>query len=120
MLGTTNMGNLDMMSIFDVIIIVCGIYSVFTGKKMKTDGQPPQWLMSRQELELFRKPKQFCEAMSKKTAIFGALCALYGVYGLLVSAVFQSVAAEWVGIIAFLACIIWFVTELNKAKREYK
>lgn len=120
MLLTINMGNPDMMSIIDVILIIYGIYSVYTGKKMKKNQKPPQWLMSQQELTLFRRPQQFCEAMSAKTMIFGTICALYGVYGLLTSAFFKSVAVEWIGIIAFLVCIVWFVMELNKAKREYK
>lgn len=120
MLGTMDIANLDIMSIFDVILIVYGIYSVYTGNKMKTDGQPPQWLMSKQELTLFRKPRQFCEAMSSKTVIFGAICAVYGVYGLLTAKFLRSMVAEWIGIIAFLASIVWFVMELNKAKRQYK
>lgn len=120
MLGTMNAGSLNIMSIFDVILIVYGIYSVYTGNKMKTDGRPPQWLVSEQELTLFRKPRQFCEAMSSKTVIFGAICAAYGVYGLLTVKFQKNMAAEWIGMIAFLANIVWFVMELNKAKRLYK
>lgn len=115
-----NMGNLDFMSLVDVILIIYGIYSIYIGKKMKTGGEPPQWLMSKQELTLFRKPRQFCEAMSSKTMIFGVICAVYGVYGLLLTVFLKSVAAEWVGIIVFLAGIVWFVRELNKAKKQYK
>ena len=38
------------MSIVDVILIICGIYCLFTAGKMKCEHQIPKWLFSEQEL----------------------------------------------------------------------
>lgn len=57
------------MSIVDVILIICGIYCLFTAGKMKCEHQIPKWLFSEQELYHIRQPKEFCEVRSPKTII---------------------------------------------------
>ena len=112
-------GSLGVMSLFDIILIVYGIYSVSAAKKMKKEGRPPQWLVSQQDMMCIRNPRQFCECMAPKTMIFGVLCAVYGIYGLVADLYLKSRMAEGIGIIVFLVCIVWFISELNKAKRKY-
>ena len=40
------------LSIVDVILIICGIYCMVTAGKMKKNHVLPQWLFTEQELHL--------------------------------------------------------------------
>mgnify|MGYP000218864462 CR=1 FL=1 len=116
---STAMGNVGIMTIFDFILIVYGIYSITTARKMKQDHQVPQWLVSQQDLLRIRQPKEFCDLMAPKTMIFGFICAIYGLYELAVEAFLKNQIAEAVGIVFFVIGIAWFLTQLNKAKKKY-
>ena len=65
------------MSIVDVILIICGIYCLYTAGKMKREHQIPKWLFSEQELYHIRQPKEFCEARP----LFLAYYACFLVHG---------------------------------------
>ena len=52
------MGDTGIMTIFDFILIVYGIYSITTARKMRQDHQVPQWLVSQQDLVRIRQPKE--------------------------------------------------------------
>ena len=51
------------LSIVDVILIICGIYCMVTAGKMKKNHVLPQWLFTEQELHQIRHPEKFCEEM---------------------------------------------------------
>ena len=107
------------MSIVDVILIICGIYCLFTAGKMKCEHQIPKWLFSEQELYHIRQPKEFCEVMSPKTIIFGVLCMLFGAWGLITEFLITNKLAEAIGIGIFLVGIAWYMAQLSKAKKTY-
>ena len=101
------MGNTGIMTIFDFILIVYGIYSITTARKMQ------------QDLVRIRQPKEFCEQMAPKTMIFGFICAGYGLYELAVEAFLKMQMAKAIGIAVFGVGIVWFLTQLSKAKKKY-
>ena len=103
------------MSIVDVILIICGIYCLFTAGKMKCEHQIPKWLFSEQELYHIRQPKEFCEVMSPKTIIFGVLCMLFGVWGLITEFLITNKLAEAIGIGIFLVGIAWYMALTGNA-----
>ena len=47
------------LSIVDVILIICGIYCMVTAGKMKKNHVLPQWLFTEQELHQIRHPESF-------------------------------------------------------------
>ena len=54
------MGNTGIMTVFDFILIVYGIYSITTARKMRQDHQVPQWLVSQQT---------WCVSVSRKNFV---------------------------------------------------
>ena len=96
------MGNTGIMTIFDFILIVYGIYSITTARKMRQNHQVPQWLVSQQDLVRIRQPKEF-----------------YGLYELAVEAFLKMQMAKAIGIAVFVVGIVWFLTQLSKAKKKY-
>ena len=112
-------GKVGMTSVFDLILFVYGIYTIYSAKKMQKDHQVPQWMVAEQERMKIRQPAKFCEMMAPKTQIFGILCILYGVYGMVADVLLKNFVAEMGGIVFFVVIIGWFMSQLNKAKREY-
>ena len=97
------------LSIVDVILIICGIYCMVTAGKMKKNHVLPQWLFTEQELHQIRHPEKFCEEMGPKTTIFG----------LVIELLWYQKIAEAVGIGVLLVGIAWYTSQLSKAKRTY-
>ena len=71
------------------------------------------------DLVRIRQPKEFCELMAPKTMIFGFICAGYGLYELAVEAFLKTQIAKAIGIAVFVVGIVWFLTQLSKAKKKY-
>ncbi|SDB29191.1 hypothetical protein [Eubacterium oxidoreducens] len=116
---TEDLGNFDVFSIVRIILIVYGAYSVYTAKKMAQDGQPPQWLLSAQELPRVKDTKGFCTFMMIPTMVFGFACMGYGLLGMFVEYYLKNSKIQMIVLLAFLAVVIWFVTRLQKAKKDY-
>ncbi|MCR5665690.1 MAG: hypothetical protein K6G01_02570 [Eubacterium sp.] len=116
---TEDLGNFDVFSIVRIILIVYGAYSVYTARKMAQDGQPPQWLLSAQELPRVKDTKGFCTFMMLPTMVFGFGCIGYGILGMIAEYFFENSMIHMVVLIAFIVVVIWFVTRLQKAKRDY-
>lgn len=117
-MGGTGTGGIDFMSVFNIIIMLYGAYSMYTARKMQMDGNPPQWLVSQEELQRMRKPKQFCEIMAPKTMVFGLMCVVYGLFSLVETFFLKNTAAEVAEIAFFIVVIIWFIMNLRRAKRD--
>ncbi len=107
------------LSIVDVILVICGIYCFVTAGKMKKNHDIPQWLFSEQELRQIRQPDKFCEEMAPKTTVFGLICVVFGIYGLVIELLWYQKIAEVVGIGVLLIGIAWYSSQLNKVKRTY-
>lgn len=111
--------DIGFMTIFDFIILIYGAYSVYASQQMKRTGTPPAWLVAQQDLKRVRKPQEFCDLMRPKTLIFGIVCVLYGIYGLIECFYIKNDFAEMAGVTVFVVFVIWFIISLQNAKRKY-
>ena len=107
------------MTVFNVILLIYGAYSVYAANKMQKTGEPMQWLLSNEELLRARKPNAFCNYMSPKTRIFGILCILYGFFGIITDFWLHLGKLEMIVLAAFVIAIVWFFITLKKAKKKY-
>lgn len=119
LLTSLNLNDLGIMTIFDFIILVYGAYSIYTAQQMKKTGNPPIWLIPQQDVHRIQKPAQFCEEMRPKTFLFGLVCVLYGMYGLIESFYINNDFAEAAGVTVFVVFMVWFIITLQNAKRKY-
>lgn len=118
LLTAFSLEDLGILTIFDVIILIFGIYTVNAARRMKKTNVPPAWLISSQELRRIRNPGKFCEQIGAKTLWFGFICILYGIYGLLESVFIQKFFAESAGAVVFLVLIVWYVYTLQNVKEQ--
>lgn len=111
--------NFDIMSVFDIILLVYGIYTIYSAVTMKKRGVPSKWLVPEQELNKCRDVKGYVDAMHSKTLIFGVITAVYGV----VSSINRLLLSIWVLDIVcmgiFLASCIVYIIILNKARSKF-
>ena len=114
-----NVEDIGFMTIFDFIILVYGAYSIYTSQQMKKTGVPPAWLIPQQYISRVTRPREFCDVMGPKTFLFGLVCVLYGVYGLIESFYIKNDFAEAAGVTVFVVFVIWFIISLQNAKGKY-
>ena len=110
--------DIGFMTIFDFIILVYGAYSIYTAKQMKKTYDPPAWLVPQQDLHRIKDPKGFCDVMRPKTFIFGLVCVLYGIYGLIECFYIKKDPAEMAGVTVFVIFLIWFIITLQTTKSK--
>ena len=114
-----SLNDLGIMTIFDFIILVYGAYSMYTAQQMKKTGVPPQWLVPQQDIHRVHKPEEFCDLMRPKTFVFGLVCVIYGLYGLVESFYIKNDFAEAAGVTVFVIFMVWFIISLQNAKSKY-
>lgn len=107
------------MLIFDIVILLYGVYAAASAVRMKKTGIPSAILLSKEESGRVRNAKEFCGCMYQPTLIFGVLGCLYGVVALLNQYVFRQSLIEIFGVVCFLIVCGWYVKELRKAKERY-
>lgn len=111
--------NVNVISVIHVLLIVYGAYSLVSAGKMKRDREISQWLLSANELPRVRDREGFCDAMTPPTFVFGLSCILYGLIALVNTYYMNNEILHFILLLAFLVCIIWYVTALRKAKKTY-
>ncbi len=116
--GSMSSGSI-MLAIFDVVIMVVGIYSIYTAVQMKKTGTPPEWLVTKKDLKKMKKPEGFCEKMGPKTIIFGIVCIVYCAYGLVAVFIIGNYWARVGGVVIFLVFVVWYFMGLQKIRDEH-
>lgn len=114
----------DIMKIFDVIILVLGIYIAFCAFRLKNKTVPATLIPA----ELMRKCKDtegLCKKLFLPTCMFALVSLVYGIYSFLfdfhivaTSSQFQSVLNVGL-ILLFFVGWIYFSYVLRKATEEF-
>lgn len=114
--------NIDFMMIFDVLLLVFGLYMLYAGQKMKRTGEVSTLIVPESEIQKIRNKKDFISEIYGKMMLFAGIISLYGAYGLITDLIPNIPGAAMgniLGIIIFFAVMIWFFRALTKAKAKY-
>lgn len=114
--------NFDIMTIFDVLLLLFGAYMLYAGAKMKRTGAVSSLIVPDSEIPKIRNKKDFIAEVYGKMMTFAGIVALYGVFGLVTDFFPGLPGADMgniIGIIIFLAAMVWFFKGLSKAKNKY-
>lgn len=107
------------MLVYDVIILICGLYGIVSAVQMKKSGIPSAILVSKEEAGNMKQAAKFCDAMYHPTIIFGGMACLYGLAALLNQYVFKQMFVEILGIVCFLFVCVWYLKKLRTAKDHF-
>lgn len=107
--------------IFDVLILLSGIYLIYTAWEMKSSGKVQEALVSKNvNLRTARDPKGFIDYMFVKTVIIGVAAALCGGFSL-----YNDYFAKGYDVLQIAAMAIYFVVLLiygffiTKAQKKF-
>lgn len=107
------------MLLFDIIILVYGVYGIFSAVRMKNTGIPSAILVSRDEINKVKNAKEFCNKMYQPTLVFGAMACIYSLLEVLNQYVIKQALVDIFGVVCFLIVCAWYVKELRKVKEKH-
>jgi hypothetical protein len=107
------------MILFDFIILIYGVYMVYSGFQMKKTHRPPNIIINETELVGAKDVPGFCDAMFKPLVVFGILAVLYGVVGFINDKYMDLAMLNFVTIAVFLVACVWFLRLTKKYRTTY-
>lgn len=113
---------MDFFSIIDLIVLGCGIYSLYTVYEMKKTGEiKTGWLISNQiDIKSCNDKAGYIDYISSRTIILGIIIIIYGAIGSINSFVVELPSFLIYGsMIVFFICLIWFAISSSKANKIY-
>lgn len=110
---------MDVMTIFDVVILLFGVYMVGAALKMKKTGEISSAVITPEEIAKCRHKKEFIDFIYWKEAAFGVLVALVGGLGIINDQVVSLGGFNVIEMLVFLAAFLWFQSELRKAREKF-
>lgn len=110
---------MDVMLIFDIVILIFGIYMIGAALKMKKTGEISSAVITAEEIAKCKDKKGFIGFIYWKEAAFGGLVALVGALGIINDKVVSLGAFNVIEMLIFLAAFIWFQNELRRAREKF-
>ena len=109
----------NFLAMFDFILLAFGVYTFFSGMKMKRDGEISRILMVDSEAQKISDKKGFIDEIWGKMMVFAGIITLYGACALIDDLVVPIPMMQVIGIIIFLIVLVWFLYSLMKTKKKY-
>lgn len=110
---------MNVMLIFDVIIVVFGAYMIFQGFGMKKKGEISSVLITPEEILKCKDKNGFISEMYWKEAVFGGAIIIVGILGLINDLVRELNVMNVIRVAGFLVMFVWFQTSLQKARGKF-
>ncbi len=110
---------MDIMTIFDIIILLFGIYTVYSALQMKKSGVINSVVITSEEIVKCRDAAGFIECIYRKEVIFGAIVAFSGLLGIVNDRILSFSVLDVAQMVIFLAAFFWFQYYLRRARGEF-
>lgn len=110
---------MEMMTLFDVIILIFGIYMIGSGVKMMRTKKLNSVVVAKEELVKCKDEAGMAEFLCRKEMFFGAVFVMAGALGLVSDLYVDLGWLNIVQLVVFVASFIWFMGQLRKAREKY-
>ena len=111
---------MDVMMIFDVVMIGIGIYMISAGLTMRKENVISQILLAEEELIKCKDTEGFITYIYWREVVMGMALILYGIIGLLDKFIFKMGGIlDYVPIILLLIVFFWFYSGLQTARKRF-
>ena len=74
------MSSYKIVLVFDIILLIFGLYACAAAMRMKKTGVPSEILIPKEEQRCLKDAPQFCGKMYLPTVLFGCLSCVYGAF----------------------------------------
>ncbi len=106
--------------VFDVLILLLGLYLIFNAIKMKKTDEMPSILLTPKELNLCKNPYGFIDYMFPFVLIFGIVAAVFGIVSLIGDTLLDFPRIyDGIAVLILLAVWVWFSMMLRRAKSKF-
>lgn len=113
------MKDLNIMAVFDVIIIAFGIYMTVLALQMKKSGKISAAVITKEEIDKCKDKKGFIQFIYWKEALFGGVIILVGILGIVNDLFIYLGIGNIVKMLVFLGMFLWFQNEMRKAREKF-
>lgn len=110
---------MNIMTIFDIIILLFGVYMIGAAFKMKKSGVISSAVITPEEIASCRDKSGFIEFMYWKEAVFGGIVLLVGILGLVNEQLVSLGIFNIIEMILFVAAFVWFQHQLRVARERF-
>ena len=109
----------DMMIVFDMIVVLIGVYMGISSFYMKKSGEISSAIITKEELNKCKKKKEFIQYIYWKEMLFGAVAAAVGILGVVNRLILSLEYLNIITMLVFLAAFLWFWHELGQAREKF-
>lgn len=109
------------VNIFDLLIVICGLYMIYTAVIMKTKGKITAGIVVSKDIDVkkIRDREGFIGYMFGKVLLLGVLTSAIGGLGILTTYLEAPSYITLIGLGCFMVILIVFAVASNKAKKLY-
>lgn len=110
-----------MFGFISVLVFGFGIYSLYAYIQMKKGGPINEALLLGRSYDEYRckDKKAFVDKALPAVLVFAITCLVYGVIDFVHCYVYTMKIVDLVGMIVFLAVLVWFLVYTGKLKKIY-
>ncbi|MCI8483707.1 MAG: hypothetical protein HFH41_05145 [Lachnospiraceae bacterium] len=106
-----------MLILFDVIIFIYGVYTIYSSIQMKKTRKLSNWFIGN--ATTIRDAGGYIDYIFGRTLIMGGMAVLFGIVGFVNDYVKPVPDVMRVLLLLFLTVCIWFYVSINRAKRQF-
>lgn len=108
-----------MIVLFDVIIFIYGVYTIYSSINMKRTQQLNNWFVGGESATAIRDVRGYINYIYGRTIVMGSVAVLFGVVGFINDYVTPITGIMRAVMLLFLTACIWFYVTINRAKRRF-
>lgn len=121
--GSGGMGrfSVEVMVVFDVVILAVGLYLIYAVWRMKKTGEISELVVTRDEIKKCRDKDGFIRDICKKMAWLGILATAFGMISLLNDA-WKAVGNAYVQTavrLLFIGGCLWLSSQIRKGRERF-
>ncbi len=119
LLVSTMQGNSVILFVFAIIILILGIYVLYTARVMMKTMTPPSFLIPEQEIARIKEPEGYCKEARSRVIGIGIVCIAYGIFEALETFFIGIYIVKVIGAVGLFALIIVFFVGLSRIRTKY-
>lgn len=110
---------MDIMTVFDGIMLIFGFYMAAAAMKMKKSGRIGNVMLTEEENASCRDKEGWINYMYWREAVFGGILVLTGGSGVASDLLFSAGYWDYVKMVLFFLAFCWFYGSLRRARQDY-
>ncbi len=113
------MKGIDFSLLFDIFLILFGIYLLYASWKMKKTGDPGTMLLEAEEMRRCNSKKKMAEEVAGKLLPFGGVTVLCGIAGTVNMLCVKNRLLNTAILFVFLVLCLWFVSKFRHMREKF-